>query len=146
MSPLGLGVVFAIPLSIITSVISTSYSGNGFEHGIVLFAQCWGVMLQGKKKKKSLFEKKWLFFWKERRAIPSHQMSLGSDPHNLERSALASQPAPNFSSNIVESHQRWIPRVTHSVTTTRSWMPVVSEHTMRLFEWLVVSGKKWIYM
>lgn len=39
--------VFAMPVSIITSVISTSYSGNGFEHGIIWFAQRWGVMLQG---------------------------------------------------------------------------------------------------
>lgn len=68
-----------------------------------------------KKTTTKLLEKKWLFFWKARPAIPSQQMSLGSYPHNLERSALAREPVPNFSSNIVETHQRWIPRVAHSV-------------------------------
>lgn len=116
MSPLGLGVVFAIPVSIITSVISTSYSGKLLWTWNRLVCTMLRCDAAGKKKlKKSFSRKSDLFFWKERQAIPSHQMSLGSYPHNLERSALASEPVPNFSSNIVETHQRWIPRVTHSV-------------------------------
>lgn len=55
------------------------------------------------------------FFWIERQAIPSHQMLPGLYPPYLERSTLTNEPVSNFSSKIIETHQRLIPRVTRSV-------------------------------